>query len=74
MTLLRGIERNDKQQAVVNGNLVMSDQLGSRVIAEGVETMEEYRWVRQRGISLFQGYLFARLGFEKLPESFFPED
>ena len=74
MTLLRGIERNNNQQAVVNGILVMSEQLGTRVIAEGVETLEEYRWLRQRGISLFQGYLFARPGFEELPEPFFPED
>ncbi|WP_053076184.1 EAL domain-containing protein [Marinobacter psychrophilus] len=71
MTLLRGIERNNNQQAVVNGTLVMSDRPGCRVIAEGVKTMEEYRWLRQRGISLFQGYLFARPGFEELPESFF---
>jgi len=74
MSLLRGIERNNNQQAVVNGILVMSDQLGSRVIAEGVETMEEYRWLRQREVSLFQGYLFARPGFEELPEPFFPKD
>jgi len=71
MSLLRGIERNNNQQAVVNGILVMSDQLGSRVIAEGVETMEEYRWLRQREVSLFQGYLFARPGFEELPKPFF---
>jgi EAL domain-containing protein (putative c-di-GMP-specific phosphodiesterase class I) len=74
MSLLRGIERNNNQQAVVNGILVMSDQLGSRVIAEGVETIEEYRWLRQREVSLFQGYLFARPGFEELPKPFFPKD
>lgn len=33
MTLLRGIERNNNQQAVVNGMLVMSDQRVSQVIA-----------------------------------------
>lgn len=74
MTLLRDIHLKVKQQAVVNGILVMAEQLGSRVIAEGVETMEEYRWLRGRGISLFQGYLFARPGFETLPEPFIPED
>ncbi|MEH6356497.1 MAG: EAL domain-containing protein [Marinobacter sp.] len=73
-TLLCDIQRNNNQQAVVNGILVMSGQLGTQVIAEGVETIEEYRWLRQRGVSLFQGYLFARPGFEELPEPFFPED
>jgi EAL domain-containing protein (putative c-di-GMP-specific phosphodiesterase class I) len=74
MALLRDIHLKDRQQAVVNGILVMAEQLGSRIIAEGVETLEEYRWLRGRGISLFQGYLFARPGFEELPEPFFPED
>jgi EAL domain-containing protein (putative c-di-GMP-specific phosphodiesterase class I) len=38
------------------------------VLAEGVERAEEYRWLRDQGIDLFQGYYFARPGFEHLPE------
>jgi len=30
------------------------------VLAEGVETSEEYRWLRARGIPLFQGWLTGK--------------
>ncbi|MGM0571833.1 MAG: EAL domain-containing protein, partial [Pseudomonadota bacterium] len=55
-----------------NGIVTMMTQLGGRIVAEGVETVEEYAWLRGRGIHLFQGYLFARPGFETLPEPVFP--
>ena len=31
-----------------------------RVVAEGVETAEQLRWVAAQGIAQYQGYLFAR--------------
>lgn len=37
-------------------------------LAEGVETREEMACLREMGVSLMQGYLFARPGFETLPE------
>jgi predicted signal transduction protein with EAL and GGDEF domain len=37
-------------------------------LAEGIETREEMACLRELGISLMQGYLFARTGFETLPE------
>ncbi|WP_227498298.1 MULTISPECIES: EAL domain-containing protein [unclassified Marinobacter] len=45
----------------------------SRIVAEGVEVPEEYYWLRSQGIALYQGYLFARPGFECLPEPVFPD-
>ncbi len=36
-------------------------------MAEGVETGSEYRVLRGMGITLFQGYLFARPVLETLP-------
>jgi predicted signal transduction protein with EAL and GGDEF domain len=41
--------------------------LGIDVIAEGVETLEEYWWFKNAGTTLFQGYLFGRPQFEGLP-------
>lgn len=41
--------------------------LGCRVLAEGVETVGQYRVLRELGITLFQGYLFARPALEALP-------
>ena len=72
MALIRDIHTNPNKQAVVSGILFMMKQIGGRVLAEGVETEEEYFWLRSQGISLFQGYLFAKPGFESLPEPDFP--
>ena len=43
------------------------------VLAECVETVEEYRTLRQCGIHLMQGYLFAKPGYECLPEVNWPD-
>jgi EAL domain-containing protein (putative c-di-GMP-specific phosphodiesterase class I) len=73
MDLVRGIELDRARQAIVRGILVMCAELGVRVLAEGVETTAEYAWLRACGIELFQGYLFARPGFETLPAVDFAE-
>ena len=43
------------------------EELGIKVIAEGIETKEECLTLIDEGVTLFQGYLFARPGFESLP-------
>lgn len=73
MALVRDIHRKPNKQAVVSGIIVMMAQLGGKIVAEGVETAEEYFWLRSQGISLYQGYLFARPGFECLPDPYFPD-
>ena len=35
-------------------------ELGSRVVAEGVETEAEFQALREAGIELIQGFLLAR--------------
>jgi EAL domain-containing protein (putative c-di-GMP-specific phosphodiesterase class I) len=45
----------------------MARDLGISVIAEGIESMDEATALRDLGIHLFQGYLFARPGLESLP-------
>ncbi|MBW4935822.1 EAL domain-containing protein [Marinobacter sp. F4206] len=72
MGLIRNIHDEPNKQAVVTGIITMMKQLGGRIVAEGVETKEEYFWLRSQGIQLYQGYLFAKPGFECLPEPVFP--
>lgn len=72
MALVAGIESHGPRQAIVRGILAVCRDLGIDVIAEGVETRAQYRWLRDEGVSLFQGYLFARPGFECLPGADFP--
>ena len=69
--LVRNIEKKGPKQAIVKGIRRTCVDLGIDIVAEGVETESEFRWLQDEGIKLFQGYLFARPAFEKLPESFY---
>ncbi|EIM25627.1 EAL domain-containing protein [Microvirga lotononidis] len=67
MEIVRGIPDSSARQAIVAGILVMARALGITVIAEGIETEAELATLRNAGISLFQGFLFARPAVEDLP-------
>ena len=66
--LITDIHSNRPRQATVHGIHTVCRDLGIRMLAEGVETAEEFRWLRDNGVELFQGYYFARPGFQTLPE------
>jgi EAL domain-containing protein (putative c-di-GMP-specific phosphodiesterase class I) len=67
MALLRGLDRDDRRHAIVNGVVGICKALSTQVVAEGVETAAELGALRGLGVTLFQGYLFAKPGFEILP-------
>jgi len=73
MLLIRDIDRFPARLAIVRGVLAMCRELGILVIAEGVETLAEYRVLVELGVVLFQGYLIARPAFEHLPEVSYPD-
>lgn len=64
MGLIRGIDNRKSSQAIVRGVTRICEELGIRVIAEGVETLDEYAFLKDLGIYLMQGYLFSRPLFE----------
>ena len=68
MKLIRGIDTSPARQAVVAGIGGIARELGIKVLAEGIETEEEFRVLKAAGIRLFQGYWFAKPEFETLPE------
>lgn len=72
MQLVRGIESHGPRQSIVRAVSQVCFELGIDLIAEGVETLDEYLWFKDQDIHLFQGYLFARPGFECLPEVYYP--
>jgi EAL domain-containing protein (putative c-di-GMP-specific phosphodiesterase class I) len=65
--LIAGVDKNKARQAIVQGLVVTCSMLGIGVLAEGVETHAEYAWLRAHAIDFYQGYYFARPGFECLP-------
>ena len=68
MGLARGVDTNPARLAIIKGTVQTCHDLGIRVIAEGVETQGEYQTLRELGIDLFQGFLFARPALEAVPE------
>jgi EAL domain-containing protein (putative c-di-GMP-specific phosphodiesterase class I) len=74
MKLIRGIEHHGPRQAIVHAIDQVCRDLGIDVIAEGVETVEEYAWLANAGVQLFQGYLFAKPAFESFPPVHYPQN
>lgn len=68
MALTRNIDSDRVRRALVFAIITACNELNIRVIAEGVETGEECFTLAEQGVSLFQGYFFAKPGFECLPE------
>jgi EAL domain-containing protein (putative c-di-GMP-specific phosphodiesterase class I) len=68
MKLVRGVDHSPARQAVITGIVGIADELGITVLAEGVETGAEFRFLSAAGIRLFQGYWFAKPAFEELPQ------
>jgi EAL domain-containing protein (putative c-di-GMP-specific phosphodiesterase class I) len=60
MSLVRDLDRHVTKRRVVGAIATLCRELGSRVVAEGVETHAEYRSLREAGIELIQGFLLAR--------------
>ena len=50
----------------------MCEGMGAKVVAEGIETVEELRAVQETGADFGQGYLLARPGFPP-PTVYWPE-
>jgi EAL domain-containing protein (putative c-di-GMP-specific phosphodiesterase class I)/ActR/RegA family two-component response regulator len=60
MSLIRDLDRHPTKRRVVGAIATLCRELGSRVVAEGVETQAEFRALREVGIDLIQGFLLAR--------------
>lgn len=71
MSLIRDIHKNGPRQAIIRGIIRTCEDLGVDLIAEGVESLDEYVWCYEEGIELFQGYYFSKPGFQSLPQVYF---
>ncbi|TWX64222.1 EAL domain-containing protein [Colwellia sp. C1TZA3] len=67
MELIRNINTDIVRQSIVKNCLNIFRDLNIIPLAEGIETKEEYVYLRDLGIELMQGYLFAKPSFENLP-------
>lgn len=64
MGLIRDIDKRKASQVIVRGVTRICEELGIRIIAEGIETLGEFQFLKDLGISMMQGYLFSKPLFE----------
>jgi len=57
---VHGLEQNKNDEAVTQAIIALSHSLGLRVIAEGVETVAQFEYLRSHGCEEAQGYLISR--------------
>ena len=54
------LDRDEEDKAMITTILKMAQIFGLSIVAEGVETEGQWKYLRERGCDYFQGYLFAR--------------
>jgi diguanylate cyclase len=59
-SFVRDIDRNMETAAIVQGVILIARTLGVHVVAEGVDSPAEHRFLQAAGCHIMQGFLFAR--------------
>ena len=68
MDLIRNVDTNRARQAIVRSLVSLCKDMNIQVVAEGIETLGERDFLRDAGIHLMQGYLFAKPAFRAIAE------
>ncbi|MGK0741098.1 EAL domain-containing protein [Leucobacter sp. Z1108] len=60
MEVIRDIHLRPHKQELLDVFIENGKKIGLSILAEGIETLEEYRYLRERDVDLMQGYLFGK--------------
>lgn len=66
MALVRGVNTSKSRQAIARGMVRICQEMGIQVIAEGIETPSERDFFLSEGVTLMQGFLFAKPVFRAI--------
>ncbi len=69
MYFLRNIENSEKGMIVLESVVHMAKRLGLQIVVEGVETQQQYDYIRKLRCEMIQGYYFAK----PMPSEIFPD-
>lgn len=60
ISFVRGVDKSFIKQEIVKSMVNLARGIGSEIIAEGVETREEFVKLRELGVTYAQGFLFGK--------------
>ncbi|WP_303851372.1 EAL domain-containing protein [Seleniivibrio woodruffii] len=66
MELVRDVHKNIMKQSVSRALVSMAKEAGCKVLAEGIENVDEFEWFKVLGIDYAQGYYFGKPSAEPL--------
>lgn len=70
-TFIKGIPHNQNDLAITSAVIALGHNLGLKVVAEGVETVEQLQYLAEHNCDLIQGYFLSRpLPAAKIVEQF----
>ncbi|NOQ14670.1 MAG: EAL domain-containing protein [Methyloprofundus sp.] len=59
-SFIKDLETNENDKVIVKTIIAMGHSLGLKIVAEGVETVEQQGYLVKQGCDLIQGYLLSR--------------
>lgn len=60
MQYVQGVHSSEAKQIVALAFLEKANEYGAITLAEGIEEIEDFNWLKSKGYQLFQGYLFGK--------------
>ena len=62
ISMIRNVDTDPLKQTMIEALVNIATSINARTVAEGVETVAEYKKIQQLGVNFCQGYLFSKPG------------
>jgi diguanylate cyclase (GGDEF)-like protein/PAS domain S-box-containing protein len=59
-SFIKGVPFEEKEKAIIESILSLTQRINGQVVCEGVETEEQIKFLQENGCQLVQGYYFSR--------------